>query len=231
VNEIKKEQMNVSEQVAKNLNMSMQAIDKYTQLVEKYEQAEENITRSYTALEEILRQGRLHIDSIFQTILGKLNFVINIQEWLVSQLFDIRAFMIYFAFSVLIFIATSFERTLAARFPLLLGTVCNYFIEFLLVRFLSNGTPHEIQAYIEIERICFLLVAGVVFLFAMITYQNYQKRNNEILKELKLKLQYIERTPYWIHKYFSRRKQLIANYKNTTNNIHDNEVLTDPGSQ
>jgi len=230
--------MDVSEQVGKNLNMSIEAINKYTQLVKKYEQVEENITRSYTALEEILRQGRQQVDNIFQIILGKLNFVIHIQEWLVSQLFDIRAFMIYLAFTILVFIATSFERTIAGRFPLLLGTICNYFIEFLIVRFLNNGILCEgacdielIQTYIEVERIVFFLVAGGIFLFVMITYQNYQKRNNEMLKEIKLKLQYIERTPYWIHKYFSRRKQLIANYKDTTNNISDNEVLTDPGSQ
>eukprot|EP00826_Nyctotherus_ovalis_P051152 TRINITY_DN6379_c0_g2_i3.p1 TRINITY_DN6379_c0_g2~~TRINITY_DN6379_c0_g2_i3.p1 ORF type:complete len:295 (-),score=51.97 TRINITY_DN6379_c0_g2_i3:62-946(-) len=248
--EIRKEQINVSKQIAANLNMSMEAIDKYAQLIEKYEKVEERVISSYTALEDALSKGKQQIDTVFQLILGKLNFVIHLQEWLVSQFFDIRAFMLYITLGISFFIATSFERTIPARFPLLLGTVCNYVVECVLVRYLHDERGsllcgkvcemEEVERYVKVERSVFLLIAGSVYLYSIVTYQNYQKRNNEMLKELKMKLKYIERTPYWIHKYFNRRKQLIADDKKSikndpnfpVNEYHTNDdIQTDPESQ
>lgn len=235
----------MSKQIAANLNMSMEAIDKYAQLVEKYEKVEERVISSYHALEDTLSKGRQQIDAVFQLIIGKLNFVIHLQEWLVSQFFDIRAFVLYITLGISFFIATSFERTIPARLPLLLGTACNYIVECVFVRCLHDERGsllcgracemEEIERYVRAERSLFFLIAGGVYLYCIVTYQNYQKRNNEMLKELKVKLKYIERTPYWIHKYFNRRKQLMAdNKKNIENNQNpsaNDEMLTDPESQ
>ena len=116
INEIKETQINVSIKVSENLNMSMNAIEKYNQLVERYERAEEQVIQSYTALEDVLTQGKQQMDDIFQMILGKLNFVISLEEWFVSQFFDIRAFILYLSFGIFVFIATSFERTLGVCF-------------------------------------------------------------------------------------------------------------------
>jgi len=216
INEIKEIQNEVSFQIASNFNMSIKALNHYSDLVNKYEKVGQNVINSYTTLENTLSQGKNQISDIFQQIIGKLDFIANLQQWLISQFFDFQAFIFYLSFGILVFISTSFERTLSSRFPLLLLTACNYFIEALLLRCLNSEnsiikialcqtycSPGKVQEIIGIERGLFLLICAASFLYMIFSYKNYQQVNNQILVELKNKFRYIERTPYWVKKYFS----------------------------
>ncbi len=220
LDEVKLQQDEVGRQVARNLNVSFRAFDQYRSLLTRYERAEEDTIKAYDGLQHAIDQGKQQVGTVFKMICEKLSFLVEAQQWLMAQVFDFRSFLFYLAFGIGIFVVTSFERTLAVRFPLLLIAVGNYFAETALVKTLSAPGSRlgrlfcdgqclnaDITGILGYERFAFLLLCAGIFFYRMATYQNYQAENNRILEELKRKLRYVERTPYWVHKYFSRRVQ------------------------
>jgi len=222
---MKRGQENVSRIISTNINMSLQAVEKYKELAGKYEETERKIINSYGKLEKVIDKGQNHISSFFTTISDKLGILIEIQQWILGQYIDFKGIVFYISTLIIILISTAFKSTISSRFPLLFFTILNYLAERTLTHLVVTNhlilshVPCERQdetceliktmKIISYERILFALIALSIYSYHLLTYKNYQKANNDLLLKMK---KCAEETPYWVHKYLIPKREQTENF-------------------
>ncbi|KAA8530696.1 hypothetical protein F0562_005370 [Nyssa sinensis] len=112
-----------------------------------------------------------------------------------AMLLESRLFKAFFIYSISIFILymlTSTKQTYTVRPRLYIGLCASFFIEFAILRYVTNGAEQQTWI-ISLVRTLFVLLASIQLLHAICTYRDYEVLNHQMLLTLIDKVNGMER--------------------------------------
>lgn len=219
INKISEKQNNVSRQIDANVNMSLQAIEQYKTLIEKYKEIDEKATLAYGKFGKAVEESEEKLRPVFDLISNKLGIVLELQQWLVDQFTDTRTLIFYFLAYMSTFVATIFKRTASARFSIMTLITVNYFCEQHVAKIVyvschkldSLMINNNISQFVDCERKLLVFTCVCLFIYKSVTYQNYHITNNLLLKGVVKKLRRIERLTHFDNDYANKHSKRKPN--------------------
>ncbi|XP_068719455.1 uncharacterized protein [Montipora capricornis] len=193
-----KKQLLVLEKQNKSLENQQEIISRELQLSETLRNSTLNAKRAFEDMKQNADEQKALFSETFESVFKSVEKVRKLQSMILGEFISLQSVAFYVASLCTCYFLTSTPRTAGARLPLFIGLILLIFLERLVTSWemtdsQSTEASEIVHGRLWFCRKLFITFGSVVLMVTAYLYQDYNKINCDILRELQQQIRDIKR--------------------------------------